>query len=201
MVSEAEIVAHKIIAAFEAVGIEYAVGGSVASTMYGFPRLTADVDLIAQVQPEQIEPLVAALADEFFIDGDMILAALQNTSGKGGAFNVIHLPTMIKGDIFVKQETPFDVSKWQRRQKRKIVLTSEESPVFVASPEDMILQKLKWYRLTGERSDRQWGDVLGMLKVQSDRLDKTYLQHWARELNLSDLIVQAASDAGLSGLE
>lgn len=198
MIAEAEVVAHLIIAAFDKVGIEYAVGGSVASTSYGIPRLTADVDIVAEISHEQIAVLVAEMSSEFYIDGDMISVALQNASEEGGVFNVIHLRTMVKGDIFVKQATPFYQSEWERRQKRKIVLDSPNPPVFIASPEDMILQKLKWYRMTGERSDNQWGDVLGMLKVQADNLDKTYLRHWAVQLNLSDLLIQAAQEAGLN---
>ena len=197
MVSEAELVAHQIIAAFDAARIDYAVGGSVASTMHGIPRLTAAVDFIADIAPEQIPALVAALSPDFYVDGDMILSALQNAGKEGGsAFNVIHLPTMINGDIFIRRNTPFYNAEWERRQKRKFTVTSPNAPVFVAAPEDMILQKLIWYRLTGERSDKQRGDVTGMLKVQNENLDKAHLEYWASELQITDLLMQAAQDAG-----
>lgn len=201
MLSEPEIVAYKVAAAFDAVGIEYTLGGSMASIIHGIPRLTADVDFVAQIAPEQIAPLAAELSGEFYVDADMIVSALrqgEEEGSVGSSFNVIHLATMVKADVFVQQISPFHQSKWQRRQLRRIAPDAEMRPIFVASAEDMILQKLTWYRMTGERSDNQWGDVLGMLKVQGDGLDKTYLQYWAAELGLSNLLVTAAQDAGLN---
>ena len=105
---------------------------------------------------------------------------------------------MIKADLFFPQPTPFRKSEWQRRQLEQIRPEGEMRSVYIASAEDMILQKLEWYRLTGGRSDRQWGDVQGMLKVQGDRLDFAYLAHWAHELDLSGLLATAFEDAGLT---
>lgn len=194
MLSEAEVVAQKVIQAFDAVGIEYAIGGSVASTVHGIPRLTMDVDFIAEMREEQIEALVEKLQGEFYADGDMMREAIRNRS----TFNVIHLPTMVKADIFLLPETPFAASEWSRRQRKRIGPEIDPPEVYVASAEDMILQKLNWYRLTGERSDRQWGDVQGMLKVQGTALDFAYMTHWAAELALTDLLETALEDAGLT---
>ena len=193
MLSEAEIVAHEVIQAFDAIGIEYAIGGSVASTVHGIPRLTMDVDIIADMREEHIEALVTSLQDEFYADGDMMREAIRNRS----SFNVIHLPTMIKADIFLLPPTPFAASEWSRRQRKRIGTAANSPAAYVASAEDMILQKLSWYRLTGERSDRQWGDVQGMLKVQGTALDFAYLAHWAAELALTDLLQTSLIDAGL----
>ena len=193
MLSEAEIVAQKVIQSFDAIGIAYAIGGSVASTVHGIPRLTADVDLIADMREEHIEALVQALQEEFYADGDMMREAIQNRS----SFNVIHLPTMVKADIFLLPTSPFAISEWSRRQWKQIGPDADSPAAYVASAEDMILQKINWYHLTGERSDRQWGDVQGMLKVQGTALDFTYLAHWAAELELTDLLENALIDAGL----
>lgn len=193
MVSEAEIVAQIVIRAFDALGIEYAVGGSVASTIHGVPRLTADVDLIAQVRAEHTAPLVALLESEFYIDADLIRAALADNS----SFNIIHLPTMVKADIFIRKNTPFARSEWTRRERKQLGAGQESPVALVASAEDTVLQKLNWYRLTGERSDRQWNDVQGILKVQNTALDLAYLRYWADELNVSDLLEQALRDSGL----
>ena len=192
MLSEPEIVAQHIIQAFDTLGIEYAIGGSVASTVHGIPRLTRDVDFVAVIADSAIAPLVAALESDFYVDADMIREAIRNTL----SFNVIHLPTMIKADIFVRPSTPFALAEWERRVRKQIGPDADSPEAYIASAEDMILQKLNWYRLTGERSDRQWGDVQGILKVQGAALDFAYLRQWAAELALTDLLKNALADAG-----
>lgn len=193
MLTESFQVARRVTEVFDTLGIAYFIGGSVASSLHGFSRSTLDVDFIAEISESQVLPLTAALEAEFYIDADMIRAALQNES----SFNVIHLPTMVKADIFVRQRTPFADSEWARRHHGNLAPQTQMPPVFIASAEDMILQKLHWYRLTGERSDRQWLDVQGMLKVQANVLDYGYLRRWAKELGLTDLLMPAFSDAGI----
>jgi hypothetical protein len=114
----------------------------------------------------------------FYADGDMMRDAIRNNS----SFNVIHLATMVKADIFLLPTSAFAASEWSRRQRKRIGPDPDSPEAYVASAEDMILQKLSWYRLTGERSDRQWGDVQGMLKVQGTALDFAYLAHGRRTL-------------------
>jgi hypothetical protein len=194
VLSEGEIVAQKVIDAFDALGIGYFIGGSVASAVHGIPRLTMDVDLIADYTESQIAPLVTLLESEFYIDADMMSIALRDRSSS----NVIHLATMVKVDIFPRQAAPWPDSEWLRRERKRIGPDEDAPEANIASAEDMILQKLEWYRLTGGRSDRQWGDVQGMLKVQGDRLDFAYLKHWAYELDLSELLTSAYDDAGLT---
>ncbi len=184
-------VIDRLAAVFERLGIRYLVGGSVASSTHGFARSTNDVDMVADVTEAQIPALVAALEADFYADGDLMRAALE----QGSSFNLIHLPTMVKADVFVFTGSPFAISGMERRIAG--LLRPNAPPVYVASPEDTVLQKLLWYRLTGERSDRQWGDVQGVLKVQAHDLDGAYLHHWARELDIADLLEQALDDAGL----
>jgi hypothetical protein len=194
MHSEAELAAGKVIEVFDALGISYFVGGSVASIVHGIPRLTQDVDLVVDLHADQVDSLVAGLDPEFHADGNTMREAIKHQS----CCNVIHLGTMVKVDIFVRQQTAFADSEWSRRQRLPIGFDQPSLEAFVASAEDMILQKLVWYRMTGERSDRQWGDVTGMLKVRGAALDFAYLRHWATDLDVAVLLERAISESGLS---
>jgi hypothetical protein len=183
---------RKVITALDALGIEYALGGSFASSLYGEARATRDVDLVAAVSGKQAPLIVAALASEFYVDETQIAqAALDQT-----AFNLIHLKTMAKVDVFVVWRTEFGRTQLARRQQKQVGST-EPLDLFVTSAEDTVLAKLDWYRKGGEVSDRQWRDVLGVLKVQADALDRVYLRDWAARLNLTDLLRRAGEDAGL----
>lgn len=192
MLPETLIVIDTLVSRLDALGIGYFVGGSVASSMHGIYRATNDADIVVDLPENRVDDLVAALQDDFYVDADMIRDALKHNH----SFNVIHLPTMVKADLFPPKRTAFGDSEWQRR-RRENIRDTEMQAVYVASAEDMILQKLSWYRLTGERSDRQWGDVQGMLKVQGTALDFAYLAHWAAELALTDLLQTSLIDAGL----
>ena len=103
---------------------------------------------------------------------------------------------MQKVDIFVLSNQPLAQIEMRRRQQLVITQNPDKS-ASIASAEDIILQKLIWYRLGNQVSDRQWRDVLGVLKVQADRLDFNYLNQWAETLKLEDLMRQALQEAGL----
>jgi hypothetical protein len=175
--------------ALEALRVPYAVGGSLASAVHGVMRATMDADLVADLPIEQVEPLAEALGDAFYADVDMMRSAvLRHTS-----FNLIHLETMFKVDVFVAKPRAFDRSQLARRQLQ--VLSEEpERHAYVSSAEDVVLAKLEWYRLGGETSERQWRDVLGVLKVQSGRLDREYMQRMATELGVADLLQGALEE-------
>ena len=183
----------RVVAAFEALGVDYLVGGSVASSVFGEPRQTVDADLVARLLSRHAESLVARLAGEFYADLPAILAAIQTQ----GCFNLIHLETMTKVDVFVRWRDPFGQSQFARRQKKSVgqVMPLE---LFFATAEDTVLAKLDWYRKGGEVSDRQWRDLLGVLKVQAGALDRAYLVHWAGELGVTDLLRNALDEAGLT---
>ncbi len=195
ILNEAEFIAalRKVIMALETLEIDYALGGSFASSLYGEARATRDVDLIAAVAGRHAAPLVAALGPEFYTDEPQINAAVLNQS----SFNLIHLPTMAKVDVFVAWRTDFGRAQLARRQLKHVGRT-DPLDLFVTSAEDTVLAKLDWYRQGGGVSDRQWRDILGVLKVQAEALDRAYLSEWAPRLKVTDLLSRALEEAGLS---
>jgi hypothetical protein len=184
----------KVVAAFDNLGVEYLVGGSIASSVFGEPRQTIDADLVARLFGRHAEPLVQFLGEAFYADVAAILAAAQTQ----GSFNLIHIETATKVDVFVRWRDAFGQSQLARRQRKSV---GDSSPVqlFFASAEDTVLAKLEWYRKGGCVSDRQWRDLLGVLKVQSAALDKAYMREWADTLGVADLLSRAFEDADLSG--
>ena len=174
----------------EKLGVPYLIGGSLASTLYGMVRTTQDSDIITGMRPEHIEPFIAALQDEFFIDEEIIAESIEHNS----SFNIIHRETMFKVDIFTPRPRPFQQSQLDRAQKQTFRFETEMSANF-ASAEDTILSKLEWYRLGGEVSERQWRDILGVLKTRAGELDIDYLRRWAIELKVSDLLERSFKEA------
>lgn len=174
----------------ERIGIPYAVGGSLASSLHGIMRSTLDVDIVADMKVEHIPAMVAALSQEFYTDDEMMTDAIAHRS----SFNLIHYETAFKVDIFIRKSRAFDAMQLERRRP-SIIATEPEESVYVVSPEDTILSKLEWYRMGGEMSDRQWRDILGVLKTKAGELDLEYLQKWGRELKVEDLLERALKDA------
>ncbi len=174
----------------EQLGIPYAVGGSLASSLHGVMRSTLDVDIVADMLLEHIQPLVAALSKEFYADDEMMRDAIERHS----SFNLIHYETAFKVDIFIRKLRAFDQMQLERR-KTSVIATDPEQSVYVVSPEDIVLAKLEWYRMGGEVSDRQWRDILGVLKTRAGELDLDYMQKWAKELKVSDLLERALKDS------
>ena len=176
--------ALRVIDIFETLGIQYHLGGSYASSIHGVPRQTQDVDLVAKLLPEHVEPLVAALGSDFYADAEPAYRALAQRS----SWNVLHLASGVKVDIFCLGDSAFDRSEFERAELTRLY---GEDPVRirVKTAEDIVLRKLEWYRLGGETSDRQWNDVIGCLRAGARDID--YLRHWARELELTDLLERA----------
>lgn len=186
MQGEATRITLLVTQTLERLGIPYAIGGSLASSVHGVMRSTLDVDIVADMRLEHIQPLVAALSREFYADDEMMRDAIERRS----SFNLIHYETAFKVDIFIRKSRAFDQMQLERRQP-SVIATDPEQSVYVTSPEDVILSKLEWYRMGGEVSDRQWRDILGVLKTRAGELDLDYLRRWARELNVADLLERA----------
>ena len=177
---------------FETIKIAYYIGGSIASSAHGIARATMDVDIVADIKIHHVEPLVKSLESQYYISSEAIKDAIQRLS----SFNLIHLETIIKIDIFISKGTQFNKQTFIRKQC-DILDESISRKFYLPSPEDIVLIKLDWYKKGGEISDQQWKDILGVLKVQSNRLDLDYLHHWACELDVMLLLDKALENAGI----
>ncbi|MFZ5809311.1 MAG: hypothetical protein ACOY16_08520 [Chloroflexota bacterium] len=182
-------VTFKVTEFFERLGVPYFISGSLASTLYGMVRTTQDSDIVAEMRLEHLPAFISTLRDEFYIDEEMIAEAVKRHS----SFNIIHRETMFKVDVFIPAQRPFLQSQMSRTQRQTFMLDNEVSATF-ASPEDTILAKLEWFRLSGEVSERQWRDILGVLKVRAGGLDIDYLRYWADELGVRDLLERALQE-------
>jgi hypothetical protein len=175
-------------AAFDALGVTWAVGGSIASAFHGEPRATNDVDVVAMLNEEQARRLPALLGVDFYADEDVAVDAARMKR----SFNVIDTRTFIKIDIFVPAPGPLGTGQLDRRVTADVFPGVPPLPVLGA--EDAVLQKLRWYRLTGGTSDRQWRDIVSVLRFAAV-LDDAYLDQVATEGRLDDLLARAREDA------
>jgi hypothetical protein len=178
--------------AFEKMRIPYAVGGSISSSVHGIMRSTMDVDIVADMQPEHISGFIKALSTAFYADEEMIHDAVN----RHRSFNLIHFATAYKVDVFIPKQRAFDRMQLERRVAA-LITAEPEKAIFVTSPEDIILSKLEWYRMSNEVSDRQWRDILGVLKTKAGQLDLEYMRHWANSLKVEDLLEKALTESGI----
>lgn len=188
--NELEQALAMVAAVFDELSIPYRIGGSVASSALGVARTTLDVDLCADVREEHASELEHRLGEAYYVDAQMIRDAVR----KRDSFNLIHLETMLKIDVFVKKSRAFDQQAFERFVLEP--LGSEPTRRFpLSTPEDIILFKLEWYRLGAFVSQRQWDDVLGVLRLQGEALDRAYLERWATELGVAELLRRALAEA------
>ncbi len=183
----------RVAGVFEEMQIPYLVVGSVASSLQGFARATAGVDIVADLRPEHVAPLFAALKGEFYADDQAMRRALSLRR----MFNLIHFDTMFKVDVYPPKDDEFGRLQL-KRARREALLPGEGGGAYVAAPEDTVLAKLRWHRRGGGVSERQLSDVLGVLKVQGERLDLAYLREWAGRLGVLDLLEELLAEAGLT---
>ncbi len=180
-----------VAAALRALGVSFYVGGSVASSTYGVSRSTIDADIVADLKSEQAEQLCELLGDDFYSDAVAVREAVRRRE----SFNLIYKPRMHKVDVFAVGSL-FERRMMERLRRQRVDPDDPDSELPLASPEDVILHKLGWFRMGGGTSERQWLDVLNVLKVQAGRLDEAYLDQWAEDLDLTKLLRQARSEAG-----
>ena len=176
----------------EKLAIPYVIGGSLASIAHGMMRTTMDADIVADMPPAQAEPFVKALQDQFYVDLETVKRAVQ----RQGSFNLIHLETMFKVDIFVAKDRPFDQQQLIRRTAY-IISQNPERIAWILSAEDIVLAKLDWFQIGGRTSERQWRDILAVLKTQAEQLDVPYLREWASSLDVQDLLAVALAEADI----
>lgn len=164
-------------------GVRWFLGGSLASSVHGIPRATFDADIMADLRPQHVRPLLKSLGADWYADEATIMEAIQQRS----SFNLIHFATAMKVHVFLPKLRRFDGGEFTRSRKMRVEEGSDiEASVCCA--EDIVIAKLEWYRLGGEDSERQWNDVLGVLRLNSGRLDVGLLRTSADEVGVSDLL-------------
>jgi len=174
-------------------GVRWFLGGSLASSVHGIPRATFDADIMADLRTEHVRPFIKKLGDEWYADEDAIMDAINRRS----SFNLIHFATAMKVDVFLPKPRRFDCGEFTRSRKMPVAEgSSVEASVCCA--EDIVVAKLEWYRLGGEDSERQWQDVLGVLRLNRGQLDVDLLRQSADEVGVTDLLQRALdlADAG-----
>jgi hypothetical protein len=169
------------------------VGGSFAGSYYGFARNTQDADFIVSLKLDDVDAFVNAFSQDFYLDRGTIEDALRRRT----SFNIIHFQSSFKVDFFMLRPESFQQKSFLRRQPTRLD-SHQQAETLLQSAEDTVLAKLDWYRQGGEVSELQWRDVVGIMKVQSGRLDMKYTETWARELGVHDLLARALDDAGVS---
>ncbi len=170
--------------------IEYMITGSFASGLYGEARATHDIDLVAMIKTGDIPKLIDAFPfPEYFLDDVAIEEAIANR----GMFNLLHLSEGDKVDFWILTEDTFDLSRFSR--KRKIIFKDVE--YVVQSPEDVILSKLQWSKLSGG-SEKQFTDALRVYEVQQQSLDHEYLIKWVSYLAVDELLKRLREEYGSS---
>jgi hypothetical protein len=165
--------------------IVYALGGSMASSVYGKVRFTEDADITVEPFPAAVDMLIKRLTPAFYVSRDAVIGALAQRS----SFNVIYIATVFKIDVFVRNESPFQKQLFLHR--RQVSIPGLSRAVWAVSPEDILLLKLDWYNQAGRVSEKQWNDILGLIEMQKDWLNLTELGRWANELGVGELLEKA----------
>ena len=178
----------------ESLQVPFFVGGSIAGNVLGEIRSTKDVDFVADLREIHAQPLIEAMRGEFYVPVDMVHECIRERR----IFNVIYLPDHFKVDFFPMRDTVFAREEMSRRM-RVFFFRDPERTIPIATPEDLILSKLDWYRKGRGASDLQWRDVMGVLKVHGESLDRGYMSKMGITLGVSDLLVRALEEAGLKG--
>ncbi len=184
-------VLEKLTDILDELNIAYVIGGSFASSAYGAVRFTQDADITVEPFGQKNDKFFEAIKEVFYISKEAMSQALQNRT----SFNIIHLTTAFKIDIFIQKDNEFQSQMLSHG--RKLPLGKTAKKVSFVSPEDIILLKLDWFKQSGGNSERQWSDVLGVLASQKDSLDFDYLKTWAKKLGLNELLQKTIAESNL----
>lgn len=180
----------KVIQILNQTGIQYMLTGSVVSSLQGQPRATHDIDIVIAIEKSKAPGLAKAFPPpDFYLDEHSILDAIKNQS----MFNLIGLKSGDKVDFWILSDDAFDRSRFSRRYSEEFLGTEMQ----VSSPEDTILAKLKWAKLSGG-SEKQFTDALRVYEVQHGKLDLDYLEHWAKKLDIQSLWKRIKSESDTS---
>jgi hypothetical protein len=163
----------------ERLGIPYLVTGSVAAMAFGEPRLTNDIDIVAGIEEKHVKDFLEAFpSDEFYVSEEIVREAIHRQE----QFNIIHPASGIKVDIIIKQDTPFDNSRFGRVHR---IYPAESYQANFAAPEDVIIKKLEYYKAGG--SEKHLRDIAGILKISGEMVDWDYITEWAKRLDVADV--------------
>jgi hypothetical protein len=184
-----------IVAHLEKTGVKYCLSGSLAATFYGTCQSLADVELVAELSPAHVLPLIDAIRPAYWTDQALICDAVATKS----CFSVVHLPTTMTVVVHISKTRPYDRAMMSRIRRDTFDDGSASTGFYLPSPEDVVLSKLEWYRLGDEVSERQWRDVIGVMKVSGTALDRPCLDRWAAELGVADLLAKAWTEAEANG--
>lgn len=172
---------------FKSIQVDYFITGGAAAILYGEPRTTRDLDVVIAIPPDRLDRAIACLERSGFY-----VAGIEEVkTGRLNVLQVIHTDTIARADLMLSENTPFDLMQLERRQAISI---EPGTILYYASPEDVILSKLQWRQQS--QSEKQWRDILGILKVQLELLDRDYLQDWAIRLGVISELSQAFVEAG-----
>jgi len=175
-VNQAELL-EELAGILEELRIPYFVTGSVATIAYGEPRFTNDIDIVVQLFPIQIDPLCQAFSsDDFYISIEAVVDAVT----RRGQFNILHPSSGLKIDVMVADDSDFNQSRFTRTRQLQI---SPHRKAEFASPEDVIIKKLAFYREGG--SDKHIRDIRGVLAVLGENIERSYIESWVTKLGLS----------------
>lgn len=177
-----------VAAVFDRLGLTYALGGSMASSIHGLIRHTNDADVIMLPFAGQERALIDALGEDYYASEP----AIRQAVARRASFNLINTLSGFKVDVFVSREDDFEQSAMARRVP--IEIEPSRQSIYVQTAEDVLLSKLRWYRLGGESSEQQWKDIVGVIQTQGARLDRDYLAHWAAQLLVADLLARALAE-------
>lgn len=173
-----ELLRH-VVAVFEKLGIPYLVTGSVAAMAYGEPRLTNDIDIVADMAERHIPGLRAAFpAEEYYLHEDAVRDAIR----RPGQFNIIHPASGLKIDVIIRRDTPFDRCRFGRARR---IHPAETFEADFAAPEDVIVKKMEYYREGG--SEKHLRDITGILVTTGADVDRAYIERWAQLLGLDEI--------------
>ncbi len=164
---------------FESLRIPYLVTGSVASMLYGEPRFTNDIDIVADIPVEKIKEMKKHFPEgEFYFDEKMV----QDAVSKKSSFNIIHPASGLKVDVMIRTSSPFDESRFKRGRRLPPARGWEAT---FAAPEDVMIKKMEFYKAGG--SEKHLRDITGMLKMSGKAIDTDYIQRWAEKLSLTQI--------------
>lgn len=182
-------IALRVASVLESLGLAYHLGGSLASSLHGEPRATNDIDLVVDLPQDKVSALADALGPDFAVDRESLAQAVRSR----GTSNVFYLPQFTKIDLFVAERGIYERAEMRRR--RRIQVGDAGEALFVKSPEDMVLRKLLWFREGGSLSEKQWRDVVQILRMNRGALDESIFNEWAPALGVESLLAKALAAA------